>query len=98
MGKAEATRILLAEPVAWAHSARVASMKWQDLPPRRRRIIVVAAAVDGGLRTAALIDLARRPGTQVRGRRSFWAVAITTINSLGVVPIVYFAYGRRRPK
>lgn len=82
---------------AWAHSAVVASMKWEDLSPRQRRVIAVAAAVDGGLKIAALVDLARRPGTQVRGRKSLWAIAITTINSLGVVPIVYFASGRRRP-
>jgi len=88
---------MLAEAAAPAHSARVASMKWEDLSPRQRRGIAVAAAVDGGLKIAALVDLARRPAAQVRGPKPIWAVAITTINSLGVVPIVYLVYGRRRP-
>ena len=71
-------------------------MKWEELSARRRRVIVVAGALDGALKIAALVDLARRPAAQVRGPKSRWAVAITLINSLGAVPVVYFTYGRRR--
>jgi hypothetical protein len=60
-------------------------------------LIVVAGAIDGVLRLAALIDLARRPATEVRGSKSKWAAAVTLINSLGAVPIAYFALGRRKP-
>ena len=58
-------------------------------------MIVVSGAVDGALRVAALIDLARRPPSAVRGSKAAWVVSITLINSLGVLPIVYFVRGRR---
>jgi hypothetical protein len=75
----------------------MARRRWEDLDPRTRRLIVVAGAIDGVLRLAALIDLARRPATEVRGSKSKWAAAVTLINSLGAVPIAYFALGRRKP-
>lgn len=74
-----------------------ARRKWDDLDPRIRRLIVVGGAIDGVLRLAALVDLARRPPNEVRGSKSKWAAAVTLINSLGVVPIAYFAWGRRKP-
>ena len=70
--------------------------KWNDLSPGTRRLVVVASAVEGALKVAALIDLARRPASQIRGPKVAWAAAITLVNSLGAVPIVYFARGRRR--
>jgi hypothetical protein len=75
----------------------MARRRWEDLDPRTRRLIVVAGAIDGVLRLAALIDLARRPATEVRGSKSKWAAAVSLINSLGAVPIAYFALGRRKP-
>ena len=73
-----------------------ARRKWNDLEPRTRRLIVVAAAIEGVLKIAALIDLARRPSNEVRGSKARWAAAVSLINSLGAVPIAYFAWGRRR--
>jgi len=73
----------------------VSRKKWADLSPRSRRLIVVAGTVEGALKIAALIDLARRPGSEVRGSKVKWATAVTFINSLGAVPIAYFACGRR---
>jgi len=73
----------------------MARRKWEDLDPRTRRLIVVAGAIDGVLRLAALVDLARRPSNGVRGSKSKWAVAVTLINSLGAVPIAYFVWGRK---
>jgi hypothetical protein len=46
-------------------------------------------------KAAALIDLARRPASAVRGSKAAWMVSITLVNSLGVLPIVYFLRGRR---
>ena len=69
--------------------------KWSDLSPRTRRLIVAAGTIEGVLKGAALIDLARRPASEVRGSKVRWAVAVTFINSLGAVPIAYFACGRR---
>jgi hypothetical protein len=59
---------------------------------------MVVGALDAALRTAALVDLARRPAEQVRGSRKAWAVALVLVNSLGAVPLAYFLRGRRRPR
>jgi hypothetical protein len=72
-----------------------ARRKWEDLDPRTRRLLVVAGAIDGVLRIAALIDLARRPSNEVRGSKARWAAAVTLINSAGAVPLAYFAWGRK---
>ena len=73
----------------------MARQTWNDLSPRARRLIVVAGAIEGVLKVAALIDLARRPAGEVRGSKARWAVAVTLVNALGIVPIAYFARGRR---
>ncbi len=70
-------------------------MSWNDLSPRARRLIVASSVLEGGLKFAALVDLARRQTTEVRGSKVGWAFAITLTNSLGLVPIAYFRYGRR---
>jgi hypothetical protein len=59
-------------------------------------LIVGAGVIEGVLKLAALIDLARRPSDEVRGSKAGWAAAVTLINSLGAVPLAYFACGRRR--
>ena len=75
-----------------------AKRKWRDLEPRTRRLLVLAASIEGALKIAALIDLARRPADRVRGSKARWAVAVSLINSLGAVPIAYFVWGRRKPE
>jgi len=73
-----------------------ARKKWNDLSPRTRRFIVVAGAIEGVLKIAALIDLARRPSTEVlRGSKGWWAAAVALSSSFGAVPIAYFVRGRR---
>jgi hypothetical protein len=57
---------------------------------------VVAGAIEGSLKIAALIDLARRPASEIRGSKPRWAAALVLVNSVGAVPIAYFARGRRR--
>ena len=74
----------------------MARKSWTELSPRSRRLIIVAGVFEGVLKIAALIDLARRPASEVRGSKVRWALAVTLINSLGAVPIVYFVHGRRR--
>jgi hypothetical protein len=74
----------------------VAKKQWSDLSPRIRRLILIGGAFEGALKTAALVDLVRRPSEEVRGSKPLWAAAIVLINSVGVVSIAYFAYGRQR--
>lgn len=70
--------------------------KWDQLSPMTRRIVMMSGAVDGALKLAALVDLARRPAEQVRGSKKAWAAAIILVNSMGVVPMAYFTRGRRQ--
>jgi hypothetical protein len=74
----------------------MANKRWTDLRPQVRRLILIAGTVEATLKVAALIDLARRPSREVRGSKARWATAIVVINAGGLVPVVYFARGRRR--
>lgn len=73
----------------------MATTRWNDLSSRARRLIIAIGTFEGLLKIAALVDLARRPASGVRGSKLRWALAITLINSVGVVPITYFVRGRR---
>lgn len=75
--------------------AIVAVKRWKELTPSTRTLVIIIAAIDGSLRIAALVDLARRPAVEIRGSKGRWAVALTVLNSAGVVPTAYFALGRR---
>ena len=74
----------------------MANKKWNELSQRNRRLIIIGGVFEGLLKTAALVDLVRRPADEIRGSKPGWAAAIVLISSLGAVPIAYFAYGRRR--
>jgi hypothetical protein len=74
----------------------MAVRKWNDLSTRSRRLIMAAAAVEGILKTAALIDIKRRPADQIRGSKWIWVPVVVAVNSFGGVPIAYFVFGRRR--
>ena len=74
----------------------MAKKKWNELSPRTRQLIIAGGVFEGVLKVAALIDLARRPASEVRGSKVRWTLAVTLINSVGAVPVAYFAYGRRR--
>ncbi|MBV7703371.1 hypothetical protein NOVA_11380 [Nocardia nova] len=75
----------------------VARKRWSELDERTRRLIVAATVVEGILKIAALIDIARRPAAEIRGSKLRWATAVTLLNSAGAVPIAYFLAGRRQP-
>jgi hypothetical protein len=70
--------------------------RWSDLSERNRRLVVVGAVLEGALKIAALIDLKRRPASEIRGRKWIWATVVTLVNSVGVVPLAYLLFGRRR--
>jgi hypothetical protein len=83
---------------AWVRYAEdvMPTRRWSDLSERNRRLLITAAVADAALRAAALIDIRRRPASQIRGRKRVWAAAVAFINSAGVLPISYFVFGRRR--
>jgi hypothetical protein len=71
--------------------------QWSDLSPRTRRLLTITAVAEGILKVAALLDLKRRPASQIRGPKWLWATVVTVVSSAGVVPISYFVFGRRQP-
>jgi hypothetical protein len=73
-----------------------ARKQWRDLSERTRRLLIAAAAGEVILKIAALVDIRRRPASQIRGRKWVWATAVAIVNSLGILPISYFVLGRRR--
>jgi hypothetical protein len=68
--------------------------RWSDLSVAQRRLLVTAAAGEAALKIAALIDIQRRPASQIRGPKALWRAAMV-INLFG--PLSYFAVGRKRP-
>ena len=74
----------------------MAGAKWSDLSKRNQRLLIAAAAVETGLKAVALIDLKRRPASQVRGPKWAWVPALSILNSAGIAPITYFVWGRKR--
>ena len=69
--------------------------RWKDLSERQRRLIIAAAVGETALKAAMLLDLKRRPASQVRGPKWLWA-STALINSAGVLPVSYFLVGRVR--
>ena len=67
--------------------------RWSELSGRQRAAIIVAGVVQASLSAATLLDLRRRPSTQLRGSKRLWAVA-AFVNFVG--PLAYFSFGRRR--
>jgi hypothetical protein len=70
--------------------------RWSDLSNRSRRLIVVAAIAEAALKTAVVVDIRRRPASQIRGSKRVWITAAVLVNSAGIGPLSYFAFGRRR--
>jgi Phospholipase_D-nuclease N-terminal len=76
-------------------SEDVMATRWSDLSVSSRRLIIAAAIGEAVLKTAVLIDIRRRPASQIRGSKRMWIVAAVLVNSAGVGPLSYFAFGRR---
>jgi hypothetical protein len=80
----------------YAEDVVAAGKKWSDLSERSRKLIMAGAVAEGGLKIAALIDIKRRPASQIRGPKWVWATVVILVNSFGGAPLSYFAFGRRR--
>jgi hypothetical protein len=74
-----------------------ARKQWSDLSERNRKLLIVAGIAEGCLKIAALIDIKRRPASQIRGPKWVWAAIVSVVSSAGVIPISYFVWGRKRP-
>ncbi|HZD71993.1 MAG TPA: hypothetical protein VFA45_24685 [Actinomycetes bacterium] len=75
-----------------------ARKQWSDLSERTRRLLIATAVAEGILKVAALIDIKRRPASEIRGPKWMWAAAMAVVSSAGVLPISYFVLGRRQPR
>jgi hypothetical protein len=88
----------IGDPAAHAEDVMATRKQWSDLSPRTRRLLTVTAVIEGILKLAALIDLKKRPASQIRGPKWLWATAVAVVSSAGVLPISYFVFGRRQPR
>jgi hypothetical protein len=79
--------------LAVGRDVMAARKQWSDLDGRTRRLLVSAAVAEGILKIAALVDLKRRPASQVRGPKWLWVTVVTVVSSAGVVPVSYFVLG-----
>jgi hypothetical protein len=70
---------------------------WTTLSPAQRALGGSVAAFDLGMRTWALVDLARRPAAEVRGSKTAWIAGLSVVSSGGILPAVYLLRGRRGP-
>jgi hypothetical protein len=86
------------DPAAHAEDVMATRKQWSDLSPRTRRLLSVTAVIEGILKLAVLIDIKRRPASQIRGPKRLWATAVAVVSSAGVLPISYFVFGRRQPQ
>lgn len=66
--------------------------RWGELTGTQQKAIVVVAAAEMVLTSAALVDLARRPAAEVRGRKWLWALGCF-VQPVG--PVAYLILGRR---
>ena len=75
-------------------------MSWPDggatSSDRNRKLIIAAAIAEAILKMAVLIDIRRRPASQIRGSKRLWIIAAILVNSAGIGPLSYFAFGQRR--
>ena len=66
--------------------------RWRDLNPRQQRWIAIQGTIQTILLAIAGVDLIRRPATQVRGSKRWWALGLL-VQPIG--PLVYLLRGRR---
>jgi phospholipase D-like protein len=66
---------------------------WSDLSEGQRNAIKVLALTEFTLKILMLIDIRRRPASQIRGPKAAWRAA-AAVNTIG--PVSYFLFGRRK--
>lgn len=66
---------------------------WSELSDTQKTAILVVGSIELALTATALVDLARRPAEQVRGRKALWALGVL-VQPVG--PVAYLVWGARR--
>ena len=69
--------------------------KWSELTAREKAPFVVRGIVQVVLLVAALADIYRRPAEEIKGSKWLWG-AVALVNFMGIGPIAYFIFGRKR--
>jgi hypothetical protein len=67
--------------------------QWGDLSERTRKLIIVGAVGEEIVKVVALIDIKRRPASQIRGPKWVWAALMAVVGSAGILPVSYFLLG-----
>jgi hypothetical protein len=70
----------------------MAEKMWSGLSDGQRTAIKVLALAELTLKIAMLVDIKRRPASQIRGPKGAWRAA-AAVNTIG--PVSYFLFGRR---
>jgi hypothetical protein len=70
--------------------------KWSDLRAGEKAPFVLRGIVQFALLVAALADIHRRPAEEINGSKWLWS-AVALVNFMGIGPIAYFLFGRKRP-
>ncbi|MFZ3452100.1 PLD nuclease N-terminal domain-containing protein [Arthrobacter sp. 7Tela_A1] len=66
---------------------------FQDLTADQKKGLGILSSIQFLLAGAALVDIWRRPGSEINGPKAAWSAACA-VNFVG--PIAYFVFGRRR--
>jgi Phospholipase_D-nuclease N-terminal len=66
--------------------------RWGDLTPTQQGLILTLASVELAFTATALVDLARRPASQIRGPKPLWLLGCF-VQPVG--PLAYLVLGRR---
>jgi hypothetical protein len=69
--------------------------RWSELNKTQQTAIIVIGTAEVVMTTIALVDLARRPAENIRGKKSVWAL-VCFVQPIG--PVAYFAWGRTSDK
>lgn len=67
--------------------------KWSELSSGQRSAIKILAVSELALKVLMLVDIKRRPASQIRGPKVAWRLA-AAVNTIG--PVSYFLFGRRK--
>ncbi len=69
--------------------------KWSELTAREKAPFVLRGIVQFALLAAALVSIHRRPAEEINGSKWVWS-AVALVNFMGIGPIAYFLFGRKR--